>query len=1024
MNFKLKTTVLSVISMGVLAGAMFASAQTQITAYQCANGSIVTDPNACVVSTPSTPATCFNFTRNLSVGNTGADVKALQQVLNSKGFAVAAAGQAGSAGFETTYFGNATKAALIKWQEANAATTLAPWGLTSGTGFFGATSRAEMNKCAPGTPTTPGIPPVSGAVSVSLASVQPNNVLVAGQAHAKLADFVFSGTGVVTNVKLQKTGISNFDSLVNVYLYDGNTKISDGVSVMNDGSINFNNGIGLFSITGSKTVSVYADIALGTGGQSVGVALTGFTLAGSAQAVVSGLNGPALPVGTADLATVSVATTSNQNQANMGDQNISIWSATVNVALHDVYLVGGSFMMNGTAQHSAISNVKLYIDGVQVGNATSPDASGRISFNTSNHFVRSGSHNVQVRADVVGEAGRDFEISLENISDLLFEDAQLRGAYVTPTANVNYNLKGDKLTIGSCSGSGCTTISSDSAFTGNVAKVVAGASSQTIGKMKLTVSGEPVQLMSASLKVNSDKTNTNKLTNVSLYINGQLINSGAVAELGTSSSSITLQNLGGIIVNPGQSVVIEVKADLRNTNGSNITNGQDLTVKLSNLQVKGTISRNIVSTSNGQSLSAKVGNFTAALAKNDAFSVSKVSPDAQEVKIASFVMSADSSEGVTVTGLDLGLLGTGTPTFNRNQITTLLVKSSAGQEWSRSVGSGFSIATTTISLWDQVPANSSITYDVYATFNNATGTLTTTAKAYFTGQSSNTVASSTASGHYAITFEKSSLDSIKIASESDGDKYVTGGSTANTVFMISSSNNAKLNTVEIKVETPALVSKVTVAGQQASSLGNGKYQVSLNNPITLVSGFGTSVPVEVTFNQPNKDNNLSNASTTISITYLGADQGVSAGNEGVYGDPVTINSVVATSSKFVAAIGIPTEVKVIDGSSVAKGTNTFLGNIVVNTKGSIEIKAINFTAAVGGDQITDLTLKKGNTTMATSTMNDLVSGSVTYSVYGNTSSLTAGGVASISLGGVSTFVWSDSVKDNFNGEYIEKWNVK
>lgn len=76
------------------------------------------------------------FSRDLTVGSTGADVKALQQYLNRKGYEVAASG-AGSAGEETTRFGPATKAALAKFQ---AAVKLSP-----ASGYFGAKTRAYVN---------------------------------------------------------------------------------------------------------------------------------------------------------------------------------------------------------------------------------------------------------------------------------------------------------------------------------------------------------------------------------------------------------------------------------------------------------------------------------------------------------------------------------------------------------------------------------------------------------------------------------------------------------------------------------------------------------------------------------------------------------------------------------------------------------------------------------------------------------------------------------------------------------------
>lgn len=77
------------------------------------------------------------FMRDLSLNMKGEDVRALQRMLNAKGFKVTASG-AGSPGNETALFGSATKAALIKYQKAN--------GIKPAIGFFGPKTRASISK--------------------------------------------------------------------------------------------------------------------------------------------------------------------------------------------------------------------------------------------------------------------------------------------------------------------------------------------------------------------------------------------------------------------------------------------------------------------------------------------------------------------------------------------------------------------------------------------------------------------------------------------------------------------------------------------------------------------------------------------------------------------------------------------------------------------------------------------------------------------------------------------------------------
>ncbi|MES2216238.1 MAG: peptidoglycan-binding protein, partial [Patescibacteria group bacterium] len=81
------------------------------------------------------PVAPTSFTRTLQVGSTGADVKALQQYLNTHGYKIAVTGT-GSPGKESTYFGPATKAALVKFQAANK--------ITPTSGVFGALTRAKI----------------------------------------------------------------------------------------------------------------------------------------------------------------------------------------------------------------------------------------------------------------------------------------------------------------------------------------------------------------------------------------------------------------------------------------------------------------------------------------------------------------------------------------------------------------------------------------------------------------------------------------------------------------------------------------------------------------------------------------------------------------------------------------------------------------------------------------------------------------------------------------------------------------
>lgn len=144
-------------------------------------------------------SSCSSFTKDLTVGSTGADVTALQVKLG-----VSPA---------TGYFGAITKAAVVAYQAAN--------GITPASGYVGPITRAKMNYCAPVvvtpvTPVTPGSTLKGGAGDLDLSdtSTDVESSLKEGEEDVNVLGFKAEADGSdveVTSIKITLENSSSTD---------------------------------------------------------------------------------------------------------------------------------------------------------------------------------------------------------------------------------------------------------------------------------------------------------------------------------------------------------------------------------------------------------------------------------------------------------------------------------------------------------------------------------------------------------------------------------------------------------------------------------------------------------------------------------------------------------------------------------------------------------------------------------------------------------------------------------------------
>lgn len=613
-------------------------------------------------------------------------------------------------------------------------TTTYPAGCTSAVGFSPTTGAS----CATGVVTTPQ---GTGPLSVSLATDNPAaGNLIQGQATADLAHYEFTGTGTLTQLTLHRTGISDNSVFPNVYLYNGNTRLTDSASVNSSGQIIFN-GLNI-AVNGSLDLSVKADIVGGTTTEStVQVTLTSYMVSGGAAATSVSLAGNLFYVnsGTGILSTVTVGTNTVAVQSiSAGTQQLALWSAPINVSLHPVWLKSASFDVIGSAPSNALANVGLFANGVQVATSTGINSMGYLTFDLSAapFSMTTGSTTLEVRADVVNGSSRNIQVSLQHASDLMVTDSQVGvNIAITNLSSTTFSInQGGLITIQQ----GSLVAQSDPTFNSQT-NVTGGASNVTIASYKLTSYGEDVKVntvyvtptISGSPAACSALSSGNVgLENVTLYYNGSAIGS---SQPGTVSSGCTFNQLtftpgSNLTISGGTTGTFQVHADLINGSGtpqySSGTIGATIVVQQYQGITSGQVNTSPLTLSGSNTQTIATGSLS--IAQNANFLSQTVNPNSSAVQIGSFTLQNQStSEGVDVNSLNVGLytnsgLGTvltsGSP-VPITDISTLTLTGITGTVTPVGQPTGSNVFSTNFTI----PAGGSVTVGVVANVGSTNG---------------------------------------------------------------------------------------------------------------------------------------------------------------------------------------------------------------------------------------------------------------------------------------------------------------
>lgn len=521
------------------------------------------------------------FSTNLKQGSTGADVMELQKVLNTSADTKVDGTGAGSAGKETSYFGPATKAAVINFQNKYASEILAPVGLTSGTGFVGASTRAKLNtmggavviitptgmvpgctslvgfssttgqSCATGSTTSTvagctsmiGFSPTTGTkcdsgtvvvtptgtgLSVS-AGTQPSNGLAIHSssrvAFTKVTLTAGSSDVVVNGITVERTGAAVDAAFSGVTLLDEDGTQMDIAKTLGSTHQAIIGGTFTVKAGTTKTLTVAGNMA--AAGSRAGQVASLTIVAVNTTATVTG----ALPITGAshtinESLTIGTATgeTSSYNPTTatkaIGTTGYKFSAVRISAgSAEDVRLKSIRFYQSGSASSGDLSNVKIYVDGTSYDTTVSTDGKYyTASFGSGIVIAKGLAKDIWIAGDITGSGSAGRTID--------FDIQKNTDLYLTGETYGQGIIAGGTITTSTPSFNGVVATVSAGSFTSvNKATSVAAQNiavnlaNQVLGGYEVDITGEAISVQSHVFTVTNSGTHTatNVLTSVSLY---------------------------------------------------------------------------------------------------------------------------------------------------------------------------------------------------------------------------------------------------------------------------------------------------------------------------------------------------------------------------------------------------------------------------------------------------------------------------------------------------------------------------
>lgn len=860
----------------------------------------------------------------------------------------------------------ASEAALLanRLSMSNVVTAPATMTITAGGTTISGVEAALTNTAA-----TPGAGVIAGTtgtglvVALSSATAAATTILQ-GQALANLGTFNLTasndGAVKVTTLKVTRTGIAADASVNNVYLFDGVTRLTDAGSFSSNVA-SFNAAAGLFTIPAGQTKSITVKADMASSGSTIGVKINaasdiitsgGSTVSGSFP--VSGNIMSIAAVTSPILSTVTVNSVSSVGASvTAGTLQAVLFTSTFAVTTKEVQMNYVRFNEVGSAPVDALQNIKLFVNGSQVGTTGTIDASGNVAFDLSSAPAKLATNNntVELRGDVVKGSNRTFTFNIQATADLVLMDEN----YNVSVSAVNVPTSLTATTIGT----GNVSVTADPTFTATQA--VKSSTGVTLARYTMKALGEDMKVQTLTVTPTISSTTLaagEGLSNITLYVNGSAVGS-TKNYLATSANVLpavpTFGTTNLFTIPAGTTVTLEIRADLTQDATSGITAVKATLSGGASAFFGVSSSQTVAGTSYSGNPTLTIVSGALSLSANPGFQSQIALANTVNQKIGSFILQAGSAEAVKVSNIAVGLA---TSTATLSHLNNLYITDNTSPITSIQNTNNFPVSYT-------IPVNGSKTFDVFADLG-ANITAGSTTATYITvtanGASTNNSVGGIVQGQ-TITVQAGALGAPSLVSNDPLSQLVVGGTSfvAAKYKFTASNGNATISDLTIAVTDTATssldttaVASVTVGGVTAAPV-NGTATFSGLSIVVPAGTQGLTVPVTVAYN-PVRSTGLGGSATRNDVRLDLTSYKYSVANA----SPVTVTGVAYPSNIMYLVAAVPTVSLAADAPRQTSNANADMG-------GNFEVLRFTVSAAGGDINLKNVGLKPVYTGTLTST---------------------------------------------------------